>query len=89
MKTSSLSSASEIGIVVSVALGFENSGAGGSGLLGLPPYCEDGVPGRGLPFRSAGSYCGAFGGGRVQSTDVLDGVLGRTGEEVRLRGGME
>jgi len=38
----------------------ENNGAGGSGRLGLPgrppPYLDDGVPGRGLPFKSAGSY---------------------------------
>lgn len=38
---------------------------------------------------SAGSYCGPFNGGRVQSMDDLDGVLGRTGEEVMLRGGIE
>jgi len=36
-----------------------NRGAGGSGLLGLPPYLEEGVPGLGAPFRSAGSNCGA------------------------------
>ena len=26
--------------------------------MGLPPYLEDGVPGRGLPLMSAGSYVG-------------------------------
>jgi len=30
-------------------------GAGGSGRFGLPPYCDDGVPGRGEPLSSAGS----------------------------------
>jgi hypothetical protein len=38
------------------APGPENSGAGGSGLLGLPPYLDDGVPGRGEPLISDGSY---------------------------------
>lgn len=39
-----------------------NSGAGGRGLLGeLPPYL-DGVPGRGLPLISAGSYAFEAGG---------------------------
>lgn len=89
MKTSSPVPASDIGMVVSAAPGFENKGAGGSGLLGLPPYWEEGVPGLGLPLISAGSYCGAFGGGRAQSTELLEGVLGRTGEDERLRGGIE
>lgn len=75
---------SEIGIVVSLVPGFENSGAGGSGLRGLPPYCDEGVPGLGLPFRSAGSYWGAIEGARVQSIEPpRDGVLGRTGEVTR------
>lgn len=46
----------------------EKSGAGGSGRLGLPgrppPYLDDGVPGRGLPFKSAGSYETLEAGGR-------------------------
>lgn len=88
-KTSSPDSKSDIGIVVSANAAFENRGAGGSGLRGLPPYCEEGVPGLGLPFKSALSYCGAFVGARLQSTEFLDGVLGRTGEDVRLRGGSE
>lgn len=33
-----------------------NSGAGGKGRLGLPPYLLDGVPGLGEPLMSAGSY---------------------------------
>ncbi len=37
------------------ACGPENRGAGGKGRFGLPPYFDDGVPGRGLPFISAGS----------------------------------
>ena len=37
------------------AWGPENKGAGGSGLVGLPPYFEEGVPGRGLPLMSTGS----------------------------------
>lgn len=32
--------------------GPEKRGAGGSGLRGLPPYLELGVPGRGLPLIS-------------------------------------
>ena len=59
----------------------ENKGAGGSGRFGLPPYlAEDGVPGRGLPFRSAGSYGVVVAGGRVRSDPPLDGVQGRPGE---------
>lgn len=84
-KTSSPVPESDIGMVVS----FEKRGAGGSGRRGLPPYSEEGVPGLGLPLISAGSYSGAFGGGLVQSTEPLEGVLGRTGEDVRLRGGIE
>ena len=37
------------------ACGLENRGAGGKGRFGLPPYFDDGVPGRGLPLISAGS----------------------------------
>lgn len=88
MKTSSLDSISDIGIVVSAA-DLENKGAGGNGLRGLPPYCDDGVPGLGLPLRSGLSYWGAFKGGLVQSTEFLEGVLGLTGEAERLRGGRE
>ena len=57
-----------------------NSGAGGKGLLGLPPYFEEGVPGRGLPLISAGSYDTDDGRGRVQSTEPLVGVSGLAGE---------
>lgn len=46
---------------------FEKSGAGGSGRRGLPPYLEDGVPGRGLPSRSEGSYVPLTGGGLERS----------------------
>jgi hypothetical protein len=54
--TSFSDSVSGMGMVVSAAPPLsENSGAGGRGLLGLPPYCEDGVPGRGLPLMSGGS----------------------------------
>ncbi len=59
----------------------ENNGAGGSGRLGLPPYCEEGVPGRGLPLISGGSYATFEGGGLGISDDPLDGVHGRTGED--------
>jgi hypothetical protein len=59
-----------------------NSGAGGSGLRGLPPYTDDGVPGRGLPFRSAGSYEATDGVGRGQSVDARDGVEGRMGDDL-------
>jgi hypothetical protein len=56
-------------------------GAGGSGLRGLPPYLEDGVPGRGLPFMSAGSYGTLGGGGRDQSEEPRVGVSGRIADE--------
>ena len=54
--TKTSSSVSAIGMVVSSVVALENSGAGGSGLRGLPPYCDEGVPGLGLPLRSTGSY---------------------------------
>ena len=63
-----------------VACGPENKGAGGRGLLGLPPYRDDGVPGRGLPFRSAGSYAIGEMGRREDCEDVLDGVNVRVGD---------
>lgn len=86
-KTSS--SSSLIGIAVAsdtsfcallAAAGPENNGAGGRGRLGLPPYCEEGVPGRGLPFISGGSYAIFEGGGLGMSDERLEGVHGRTGE---------
>jgi hypothetical protein len=48
----------------------ENKGAGGRGRRGLPPYLDEGVPGLGLPFISAGSNC-RFGGGLLNSADPL------------------
>lgn len=54
-------------------LGPEKSGAGGNGRRGLPPYLEDGVPGRGLPLMSAGSYGMLEGGGRESSEEARDG----------------
>lgn len=46
-----------------------NNGAGGNGRLGLPgrppPYRDEGVPGRGLPLMSAGSYETDDAGGRA------------------------
>jgi hypothetical protein len=54
-----------------------NRGAGGKGLLGLPPYCDDGVPGRGLPLISAGSYETVEAGGLFQSDRTRVGVAGR------------
>ena len=64
------------------------SGAGGRGRRGLPPYWEDGVPGRGLPLISAGSYGTVGGGGRDQSEEPRVGVSGlmdeaRSGEIFR------
>lgn len=56
-----------------------NKGLGGRGRFGLLLYCEDGVPGRGLPLMSTGSY-GMLTGGRDQSVDALDGVHGLLGE---------
>jgi hypothetical protein len=52
--------------------GTENRGAGGNGRLGLPPYRDEGVPGRGLPFRSAGSYW-IDDGGRFPASDPTRG----------------
>jgi hypothetical protein len=70
-----------MGIAVSETLFLaEKSGAGGRGLRGLPPYCEEGVPGRGLPFRSGGSYATLEGGGLLQSVDIREGVEGLTGD---------
>lgn len=81
-----------MGIVASTGLEFSEGakrGAGGSGLRGLPPYCDDGVPGLGLPLMSAGSYDTLEGGGRDQSTEPL-GVEGLIGEpRVAAGGGME
>src|SRR4051812_29419877 len=60
---------------------IENSGAGGSGRRGLPLYVDAGVPGLGLPFRSAGSYrVETGGGGRLYSDEMRDGVHGRLGD---------
>lgn len=42
-------------LVVGSGLPPAKRGAGGKGRLGLPPYLVDGVPGLGMPFRSAGS----------------------------------
>ena len=47
-----------------------NNGAGGNGLLGLPPYLLDGVPGLGAPFISRGSN-ERFGGGLLNSAEPL------------------
>ena len=58
----------------------EKRGAGGSGRRGLPPYCDEGVPGLGLPLISEGSYDTVEGGGRDQSTDAR-GVEGLRGED--------
>lgn len=55
------------------APGPENSGAGGSGRLGLPPYLEEGVPGLGLPLRSTGSKLRFAGGGLLNSEEPLEG----------------
>lgn len=67
------------------ACGPAKSGAGGSGRFGLPPYLDEGVPGRGLPLRSARSYDMGDGGGRESSEEFLDGELARVGE---VLGGM-
>lgn len=80
--------------------GPEKRGAGGSGLRGLPPYFEDGVPGRGLPCKSAGSY-GIFAGGgrddsdevresndRVGDRELLLGLYGIYGGALLIGGGM-
>lgn len=64
-----------------------NRGAGGSGRRGLPPYCDDGVPGLGLPLMSAGSYDMFDGGGLDQSTELPRGVDGLMGEPLVAAGG--
>ena len=61
--------------------GCWNSGAAGSGRRGLPPYVDAGVPGRGLPLRSAGSYL-ATGGGRLKSGDMREGLQDLVGGEL-------
>lgn len=61
-------------------MGPENSGAGGSGRLGLPPYWLEGVPGLGEPLRSAGSNWRFTGGGLPKSTEARDGDHERVGE---------
>ena len=66
------------------APGPEKRGAGGNGLLGLPPYLEDGVPGLGLPLRSAGSKDRFEGGGLLYSEEPLEGVHGRVGDVLPL-----
>lgn len=80
--------------------GPEKRGAGGSGLRGLPPYFEDGVPGRGPPCKSAGSYGIFAGGGREDSDDVREsndrvgdrelllGLYGIYGGALLIGGGM-
>ena len=76
VKTSSSSSSMGIADKSDVAfesretgLPAENNGCGGSGRIGLPgrppPYREEGVPGRGLPLMSEGSYEAVVAGGRV------------------------
>jgi hypothetical protein len=67
-----------MGMVVSSG-DLEKRGAGGRGLRGLPPYCDEGVPGLGLPLMSAGSYDTVEGGGLDQSTEPL-GVEDRNGD---------
>ena len=66
------------------APGPENNGAGGNGLLGLPPYLEEGVPGLGLPLRSAGSKDRFEGGGLLSSEEPREGVQGRVGDVLPL-----
>lgn len=62
------------------APGPENSGAGGRGRLGLPPYLDEGVPGLGSPSRSTGSNCRFGGGTRLYSEDVREGLHERVGD---------
>lgn len=89
-KTSSPSSSRGIVTVASSAKacesrdGLEKRGAGGRGRLGLPPYLEDGVPGRGLPFNSEGSNERLVGGGRENSETLDEGVHGLCGEPPSL-----
>lgn len=66
-------------LVSIVDFGPVNNGAGGNGRRGLPPYLELGVPGLGLPFKSARSYPTLdTEGGRM-----WDGLHGRIGDPVR------
>ena len=46
----------------------------------VPVYLEDGVPGRGLPLISTGSYEMLDGGGRAASEDVREGEYILEGE---------
>ena len=87
---------SSVGSIVDRGAVAANSGAGGRGLRGLPPYRDDGVPGRGLPLISAGSYARFDGGGLVQSiedVELREGDPGRicdalSGELCRATGGI-
>jgi hypothetical protein len=59
-----------------------NRGAGGRGRFGLwlPPYRDEGVPGRGLPCMCSGSKETVEAGGRGQSLPTADGVHGLEGD---------
>lgn len=57
-----------------------NSGCGGRGRLGEPPYCDDGVPGLGLPLMSAGSNGTLLGGGLLYSVETLEGMKDIVGD---------
>lgn len=85
-------SSAALTVLPSVEIGFPpaKSGAGGRGRLGLPPYSDEGVPGRGLPCSSAGSYGVVEGGGLIHSVPPCEGVHGLEGEPERVgdRGGM-
>lgn len=50
--------------------------------MGLPLYLEEGVPGRGLPLISAGSYEIFDGGGRDDSDEVRVGEYDLLGEDL-------
>jgi hypothetical protein len=64
-------------LVCDGAPGPAKRGAGGSGRRGLPPYLEEGVPGRGLPLRLAGSYEAFVGEGRPESVEPREGEYDR------------
>jgi hypothetical protein len=57
-----------------------NNGCGGRGRFGEPPYCDEGVPGLGLPLMSAGSNDTLLGGGLPYSFDTLEGMKDIVGD---------
>lgn len=65
--------------------GPEKRGCGGRGRLGLPPYLDEGVPGRGEPLMSDGSYWLEGGGRAYPLLDNREGLQARELPKLSLR----